>query len=141
MFVGVHERQIDDKGRLSLPASIRDLLGDRAYLSLDPEGCLVLREPGEFEGHARSLIDAERRGEISHSRRRSIATTWHTVAIDKQGRLTLDERARRHAGLMSSTSISVVGNFDSVELWRSSRYDVIRDEDAEQQPARRWDDD
>jgi MraZ protein len=141
VFVGVHERQIDDKGRLSLPATIRDLLGDRAYLSLDPEGCLMLREPSEFESHARSLIESERRGELSHSRRRSIATTWNTIAIDKQGRLTLDESARGHAGLLQSSSITIVGNFDVVELWRPSRYEVVRGEDSEQQQARRWDDD
>jgi MraZ protein len=140
VFVGVHERQIDDKGRLSLPATIRDELGDRAYLSLDPEGCLMLREPTEFDAHARALIESERRGDLTHSRRRSIATTWNTVAIDKQGRLTIDEKARRHAGLLQSSSITIVGNFDVVELWKPQRYEVVRSEDDEQQPMRRWDD-
>ena len=86
MFVGVHDRSIDDKGRLALPATFRSELGDRCYVSLDGEGCVTIREVTEFETHARELIEREKRGELTRTRRRSVAANVTLVSIDKQGR-------------------------------------------------------
>ena len=140
MFVGVHDRQLDDKGRLALPASFRAELGERCYVSLDDEGCVTIREAGEFEAHARELIDAEKRGDLTRSRRRSIAITSTQVAIDKQGRITLDDKVRTHAGLQPGSAVKVAGTFDAIEVWRPSRFDAIESEGQVEQPARRWDD-
>ena len=140
MFVGVHDRQLDDKGRLALPAAFRGELGDKCYVSLDDEGCVTIREATEFEAHARELLDAEKRGDLSRSRRRAIATTSTLVAIDKQGRITLDDKVRTHAGLQPGAAVKVAGTFDAIEVWRPSRFDAIEHEGQVEQPARRWDD-
>jgi transcriptional regulator MraZ len=140
MFVGVHDRQLDDKGRLALPASFRGELGDRCYVSLGEDGCVTIRETTEFEAHARELIDAEKRGDLTRSRRRSIAVTSVLVSIDKQGRITLDEKVRQHAGLPLNTSVKVAGTFDAIEVWRPSRFEAVAGEAAHEQPVRRWDD-
>ena len=141
MFVGIHDRSIDDKGRLALPAAFRSELGDRCYVSLDREGCVTIREVAEFEAHARDLIEREKRGELSRTRRRSQAAHVSLVAIDKQGRITLDEKAREHAGLRSSSSVKVSGLFDAVEVWKPERFEVVRVEGDDESPGRVWDDD
>jgi MraZ protein len=140
VFVGVHDRQLDDKGRLALPASFRVDLGERCYVSLDDEGCVTIRETSEFEAHARELIEAEKRGELSRARRRAIAVTSTLVAIDKQGRITLDDKVRSHAGLQPGSAVKVAGTFDAIEVWRPSRFEAVEGEHQDEQPARRWDD-
>ena len=141
MFVGVHDRSIDDKGRLALPAAFRGELGDRCYVSLDGDGCVTIREVNEFEAHARELIDREKRGELSRTRRRSVAANVTLVAIDKQGRITLDEKVRAHAGLLSSSSVKVVGMFDAAEVWKPERFQTVQVEGDGEEPARVWGDD
>lgn len=140
MFVGVHDRQLDDKGRCALPSSFRAELGDRCYLSLGEDGCVTIRTAGEFEAHARELIDAEKRGEISRARRRSIATNSLSVTIDKQGRFTVDERFRSHAGIAPGSSVVVAGTFDAIEIWRPERFHAIESEGRDEEPGRTWED-
>jgi MraZ protein len=141
VFVGVHDRQLDDKGRLALPASFRGDLGERCYVSLDDDGCVTLRETTVFENHARELIDLEKRGELSRSRRRAIATTSSLVTIDKQGRITLEDKLRQHAGLVPGSPVKVVGTFDAIEIWRPERFATIDTEGRDERPSRAWADD
>jgi MraZ protein len=140
MFVGVHDRQLDDKGRLALPAPFRGELGERCYVSLGDDGCVTIRETSEFEAHARELIEAEKRGDLTRSRRRSIAVTSTLLSIDKQGRITLDEKVRQHAGLQLNAPVKVAGTFDAIEVWRPSRFDAVAGEGRDEQPGRAWDD-
>jgi MraZ protein len=140
VFVGVHDRQLDDQGRLSLPASYRGVLGDKCYLSLGDDGCVTLREASEFENHARELVEREKRGELSRSRRLSMAAGSTLVSIDKQGRITVDTKLRDHAGLRPGAPVTVVGNFDMIEVWRPERFHVLEREGHDEQPTRRWED-
>lgn len=140
MFVGVHDRQLDDKGRLALPASLRAHLADRCYLTLDFEGCITVSEPSDFEQRAQELIEAERRGELTRSRRRSIATASWPASIDKQGRITLDENQRAHAGLAPGAPVKVVGTHDVIEIWRPSRFETVEREGKDEHPPRVWED-
>ena len=58
------------------------------------------------------------------------------VAIDKQGRITLDEKVRAHAGLLSSSSVKVAGMFDAVEVWKPERFETVQVEGDHEEPAR-----
>ena len=138
MFVGVHDRQLDDKGRCALPSSYRAEVGDRCYMSLGNDGCVTLRTTVEFEAHARELLAAEKRREISPARRRAIATNSVSVAIDKQGRFTVDERFRAHAGLTPGSPVIVAGTFDAIELWKPERFEAIEAEGRDEEPTREW---
>jgi MraZ protein len=140
VFVGVHDRQLDDKGRCALPSAYRSELGERCYLSLGDDGCVTLRTAEDFEAHAHELIESEKRGEISLARRRAIATNSITVSIDKQGRFTLDERFRSHAGLTPGSPVIVAGTFDAIELWKPERFTAIEAEGRNEEPGRQWGD-
>ena len=56
MFFGLHERQLDDKGRVALPARYRDGLGDRCFLAFG-DRCLDVHVADEFEASAGELRD------------------------------------------------------------------------------------
>ena len=67
MFFGLHERQLDDKGRVALPAAFRNDLGDRCYLVIGDYRCIDVYSSEEFETRAREMIDAVKRGEATIS--------------------------------------------------------------------------
>jgi MraZ protein len=125
MFVGVHERQLDDKGRLALPSAFRTLLGDSCYLVIGEERCIDVMARDAFEEMANDLMRQARNKEISLNRQRALAHSAALVTLDKQGRVTLDEKMRTYARLTPSSRVVVSGNFDRAEVWSAELYDQI----------------
>lgn len=140
MFVGVYDRSIDDNGRIGLPAPFRGELGDRCYATLDPQGCITIRTSATFEAEAAEIIEAVKIGEATAGQRRALATNTIPVSIDKQGRITLEEKAREFAGLSSVAQATIVGNLSTFEIWRPSRYSTVAGEDLVATTPRQWSD-
>ena len=125
MFVGVHERQLDDKGRLALPSAFRTVLGDSCYLVIGEERCIDVMPRDAFEEMASELMRQARNKEISLNRQRALAHSAALVSLDKQGRVTLDEKMRTYARLSPSSRVVVSGNFDRAEVWSAELYEQI----------------
>lgn len=138
MFVGEYDRSVDGNGRLALPAAFRDALGDRCYVTTDPAGCVAITTVSNFEAEAANLLEEVRLGAKPESALRDFGVNSSVVAIDKQGRITLDEPARTHAGIRSGATAILAGAIKQLEVWRPSRYGTVRGEDAVVQPARIW---
>lgn len=138
MFVGEFERSVDGAGRVALPASFRDDLGTRCYLTCDPDGFVKLTTEETFRSEAEFLKAQVRAGEQPPTALRAFGTKTQIVSIDKQGRITLDEPTRRHAGLGSEAIIA--GALDALEIWRPSRFRTIGSEHDDVDPPRQWDD-
>ena len=65
VFVGRHERQLDPKGRLALPASYRPRFEPSCFLSFGNDGCVEVWTRELFEETTREATDKMKRGEIS----------------------------------------------------------------------------
>ena len=117
MFVGVYERQLDERGRVALPSSYRGELGDHCYLFFGDDGCVSVRSVESFEAEAAELVAKAKRGEVSRNRQRAFASSATQATIDKQGRVTLDARLREHAGLAPQAAVVVLGNIEQIEIW------------------------
>lgn len=138
MFVGEYDRSVDGNGRLALPSAFRDALGERCYVTRAPEGCLAVTSVDEFTAGAQRVLDEIHAGELPVSAARDHAVSSTLLAIDKQGRITLDDESRRHAGLNSGGQVMIAGALECLEIWRPSRYRTVRVEDGVTQPARTW---
>jgi MraZ protein len=125
MFVGVHERQLDDKGRLALPSAFRALLGDSCYLVFGDDRCVNVFARDEFERMARDVMEQVRRNEMTLIRQRALAHSATLVTLDKQGRVTIDDKLRTYARLEPSSKVIVSGNLDRAEVWCEELYDRI----------------
>jgi MraZ protein len=125
MFVGLHERQLDDKGRLALPSAFRADFGDACYVVYGAERCIDVFPRDGFEDMARELMRQVRAHEVSLSRQRAFAHSATLLTLDKQGRITLDERLRAYAHLTPSSKVIVSGNLDRAEVWSEELYDQI----------------
>jgi MraZ protein len=122
LFVGTHERQLDDKGRLALPASFRTYLGEHCYLVFGDDQCINVIPADQFESMAEQLMSKVDRGEASRQRQRAVASSATLVTVDKQGRVTVDDRLRTYAGLRTDDKVVVTGNFKVIEIWAPERY-------------------
>ena len=122
MFVGAHERQLDDKGRVALPATYRSHLGEHCYLVKGTDKCVEVVPSEEFENYGRELIAKVERGDLTLNRQRAIASSAVLVALDKQGRINVDEKLREYAELVPETHVVVAGNLVRLEIWSPERY-------------------
>jgi len=126
LFVGTHERQLDDKGRLALPASLRSHLGERCYLSFGDDQCINVVPADEFEARAAALMERVRRGEVSRQYQRVVSSSATPVQVDRQGRVMVDASLRTYAGLTPDSKVVVTGNFDVVEIWAPDQWARIQ---------------
>ena len=140
MFVGEYDRSVDGNGRLALPADFRDDLGAKCYLRNHPDGFVSITSIVQFDKEVAQLEEQVRVGEAPASALRAFGVSSSVAAIDKQGRITLDEGARRHSGIGSGAQAVIAGALTRLEVWRPSRYHTIRGEDGVVAPGRIWND-
>lgn len=122
MFFGLHERQLDDKGRVALPVAFRSQLGERLYVAHGANRCLDVWSADLFEQTAAGVAERVRRGELTMGHLRSITHSATEVKVDAQGRIKVDERLREFARLEPSAKVVVTGNYDHLELWSEGVY-------------------
>ena len=112
VFVGVHERQLDPKGRLALPAAFRPRLEPRCYLAFGQDMCVDVLSAEAFEAEAAEVLAKVRRGEMDRNQMRALASN-------------IEEQLREYAGLSLNSKVVVSGAFDRVEIWEPLRFGRI----------------
>jgi MraZ protein len=122
LFVGAFERQLDDKGRLALPAAFRDRLGDHCYLAKGPDKSVLVVPAETFEEEAADMTARVKSGEVSRNELRALAASASLVSLDKQGRVSIEEQLRSYAELHATAPVVVAGSFDRLEIWSPDRY-------------------
>jgi MraZ protein len=123
VFVGLHERQLDPKGRLALPAAFRPRLEPRCYLAFGRDKCIDVLTAEAFEQVALDMLEKVRTGEMTRNEQRAIAANTVEATIDAQGRVNLDEKLRDYAGVTLGSRVIVSGSFDRVEIWDPARHE------------------
>jgi MraZ protein len=126
VFVGRHERQLDPKGRVALPAPFRPRFEPSCFLAFGKDGCIDVFTREDFETQAKEATDKMNAGVISRDELRAIAHSAFEVTVDAQGRITLDRDLREYAGLNPDAKVVVAGSYDRVELWNATSYAPIR---------------
>jgi len=126
VLLGTHSYQLDQKGRISLPAKFRERLEDGAFLTLGQDGCLWVFPQSEFdrvsdEVHAASLGSPEGR---AYSR--IFFGSADDVKPDGQGRLTIPLRLRQQAGI--EREAVVIGVRDRIEVWDRTTWERYSDQ-------------
>jgi MraZ protein len=124
-FVGRFDRQLDPKGRLALPASIRQKFESQAFLTIGENGCLEAYTPEDHDQMAQDLRDKERRREVDRNFVRTKSAKTFEVPIDAQGRVLIDSKLREFAGLGLGSRVAVIGVYDRIEIWNAERFDDI----------------
>jgi MraZ protein len=124
VFVGVHERQLDERGRVALPTQFRSDIGEQCYLTFGEDGCVLVMSAENFDIEAKEIQKRVKLGETSRSRQRAFMSSVVETGVDKQGRIIVDPRLRANAGIDTQAPIVLLGLVDRIEIWNQDRYQI-----------------
>ena len=128
-FLGSFQHQLDDKGRLILPAKFRDELAGGVVITKGQERCLYVFPMAEFQRIAEQL----RQTPVTHKAARAYSRVFfasaHDEVPDKQGRVTIPSHLREYAGL--DRELVVIGASTRVEIWDRQAWDTYLAESEE----------
>lgn len=116
MFLGQFQHNLDDKGRLMIPARFRELLAGGAFITQGFDKCLMVMTETYFKQvydriEAMNLADPTAR-----LLRRLILANAYPVEPDKVGRILVPQNLREFLGAASGELI-VAGQGEYFEVW------------------------
>lgn len=120
MFFGQYSHQVDQKGRMRLPAKFKADLGSRVHFLRGTDGCLFVYSEEEFDKFITklsqvSIFNAKAQGVV-----RDILSSGFQIEEDNQGRFLLPQYLKAYAGINKNIIFVGVGN--RVELWDEDRW-------------------
>ncbi len=119
-FIGEYYFNMDTKGRVTLPARYRELLGDGFYVTKGYDGCLNVYDRQQwirFRNEIQALPDTNRAARFS---KRNFLTGADKPVPDKQGKILIALSHREYAKLTKEVVVMGVG--DHVEIWDKQRW-------------------
>jgi MraZ protein len=120
MLLGEHDHALDDKNRLTLPAKLRDELGDGVVVTVGMDGCLAAYAVDEWARLAERIRGLDPLSREGRMMQRHFFAQAVRADLDKQGRMVLPTRLLESAGI--SREVTVAGVFDHLEIWDRARW-------------------
>jgi MraZ protein len=127
-FHGTFEHTLDAKNRLTLPAKFRAALSGTVFLVRSQDPCIALYPGSLYESLAReSLAGLSPLSKEGKEERRRFYAFADDVELDGAGRVTLQPRHLKHAGI-DSREVVITGAGDSLELWNPETWSAYEGE-------------
>ncbi len=121
-FLGRYDFQMDEKGRVSLPAAFRrEAEGDRFILLQWEKPYLTLFPESVWEEVQTRLLEYRRKEPDSWTYVREITSKAVDVSPDKQGRILIPAWLQEAASLEGTVVMS--GVIDRIEIWEPSAFE------------------
>jgi len=126
LLTGEYEHVVDGKGRVLVSNKLRNQIdadehGNNFYLVFGANGVLCLYPEKYFEQIALAVAPRTTAPDEAVAFERISFALASKIELDGQGRLLLNERLRRRAGLKDK--ITLVGVRDHIELWNSKSWE------------------
>ena len=119
-MTGIYQHSVDAKGRLFIPARLRDELGDVFYVTISTEKCLSAYSNESWESFTEKI---KSRSTIDQKKVRALFSHATRCEVDGQGRILLPKAQREHAGLKKD--VTVVGVGGRAEFWDSEEWAAV----------------
>jgi MraZ protein len=128
LLTGEFRNNLDEKGRLSLPARLRgELSGSAFVLTQGVDRCLWLFPPDQWTVLSKKLMDATSLFQANARLvQRRILAPAQEVEVDKLGRISVPQSLREWAGLTKECVILGITKY--IEIWDAEKYRGYMDE-------------
>ena len=122
MMLGRFPHRLDPKRRVTIPATLRAMMGHPSYLYVMPDlnnlRCLNIFPPEELESRLTrlreaALSDGKVAGFLTH-----VGAISETVDVDVQGRIRIRERLLEYAGIGKDAVL--IGAMTRIQLWSAA---------------------
>ena len=127
MLIGEYDHSLDSKGRLIMPAKLRDDMGEKFIITTGLYGCLFgfsLSEWEKFEDKLKTLP-------ITNKNARNFVRFFLSGAteceLDKQGRFLIVSKLREGAGL--DKDVTIIGAGTRIEIWDKQKWEEHNSEE------------
>jgi MraZ protein len=115
MLLGEHEHSLDDRNRLTLPARLREQLGDRVVVTRGLDGCLYVYAADEWAKLAARVGTLDPLSREARAMQRFFFASGTEAELDKQGRIVIPAGLLESAGI--GREVTVAGVYDHLEIW------------------------
>lgn len=130
MLIGEFHYNIDQKGRLMIPAKFRNRFGMEAIITKGLETCLFIFPKDEWEKVVEKILKLPISQANSRAFTRLLLAGAYESLIDNQGRVLIPEYLRNYARLQKK--VVVIGLYSRIELWDEDIWEKYRKESESQ---------
>jgi MraZ protein len=120
MLLGYFDHALDDKNRLTLPARLREDLGDGVFVTRGVDGCLDAYAAAEWQVLADRINSLDPLSRESRMMKRHFFSSAVSADPDKQGRIVLPTALLDAAGIRRE--VTVAGVYDHLEIWDRAKW-------------------
>jgi MraZ protein len=137
MFLGRYEHNIDEKGRLTIPARYRELLANGAYVTQGFDRNLIVHPTAFFEQLSQKVNQLAYNDPAARQLKRFMFSTAERCDIDRVGRILIPQFLREAAEL--NDVVMLIGAGDYFEIWAPENWarqdELLQDGEATQRFA------
>lgn len=121
LLLGTYTPKMDSKGRVAIPAKMRDILGSGCVLARGQERCVYLLPNDEFRRIARQIQHTSLSNKAARNYLRVFLSGAVDLEPDKQGRVMVPSMLRDYAHL--DDDIVLIGVGTRAEIWNRSDWE------------------
>ena len=121
------KHNIDSKGRLIIPAKIRDSLGSSFVVTVGVDDCLSLYSIEEWENFTEKLDRQSNNKANIRMLKRYFRSNAADVEMDSQGRVVIPQDLRDSAGI--TKEVVIIGDGEKAEVWDRAKWDELQKQD------------
>lgn len=122
MLIGTYSHNVDAKGRVFMPAKLRDDLGESFIVTKGVGKCLFVFSLEEWEKFSGKLKDLPISNTAAQSFLRMLFANACECEPDKQGRILLPQRLRDYIGVIKEAVVT--GVMTRAEIWSKEGWDA-----------------
>ena len=130
MLIGEYHHNIDEKGRLIIPAKYREEIGSSFVVTKGLDGCLYVYSLLEWERITSKLKTLPFTKKSARTFTRFLLSGASICEFDKQGRINLVSSLTEYAGLKKECAI--IGVNDRLEIWDLEKFNNLMKENEEE---------
>lgn len=120
MLIGEYEHSIDVKGRLIMPAKLRDDMGEKFIITKGLDGCLFGFSQNEWANFEEKLKTLPLTSKNARDFVRFFLSGATECEIDKQGRFLIVGNLRQYAHM--DKEVVIIGVGTRIEIWNREEW-------------------
>lgn len=121
MFFGEYQHTVDPKGRVIMPAKLREGLGEKFIVTKGLDNCLFVYSYAEWGSLEKELITLPFTDIDVRAFLRFLFAGAYECEVDKQGRILIPMNLREYASL--DKDIYILGVSARVEIWQKEKWE------------------
>ena len=121
LFLGEYDHALDDRGRVTLPAKLRQEIDEREVVlakGFDP--CIFGFDKGSWEHEAAKHLETPVTDEKARNLRRYLFAGAQKVEVDNLGRILLPAQLKEYANIVRE--VVIIGAGDHFEVWDKAKW-------------------